>query len=46
LIAIEETLDNSDIKRDKIDSIKNSFKSIESNEKLKAISLGESGSLA
>lgn len=44
--AIESTLDNSDIKREKIDAIKSSFKRIKSNEKIKSIPLGESGSLA
>lgn len=44
--AIDITLDNSDIKREKIDAIKSSFKRIRSNEKIKSIPLGESGSLA
>ncbi len=44
--AIDLTLDNSDIKREKIDAIKSSFKRIKSNEKIKSIPLGESGSLA
>ena len=44
--SIEETLDNSDIKREKIEAIKSSFRRIKSNEKIKAIPLGESGSLA
>ena len=44
--AIEIILDNSDIKREKIDAIKSSFKRIKSNEKIKSIPLGESGSLA
>ena len=44
--SIEETLDNSDIKREKIEAIKSSFRRIKSNEKIKAIALGESGSLA
>ena len=44
--AIDTTLDNSDIKREKIDAIKSSFKRIKSNEKIKSIPLGESGSLA
>lgn len=44
--AIDSTLDNSDIKREKIDAIKSSFKRIKSNEKIKSIPLGESGSLA
>ena len=43
---IEIILDNSDIKREKIDAIKSSFKRIKSNEKIKSIPLGESGSLA
>lgn len=44
--SIEETLDNSDIKREKIEAIKSSFRRIKSNEKIKSISLGENGSLA
>ena len=44
--AIDSTLDNSDIKREKIDAIKSSFKRIKSNERIKSIPLGESGSLA
>jgi type I restriction-modification system DNA methylase subunit len=44
--AIEITLDNSDIKKDKIDAIKSSFRRIESSEKLKSLPLGETGSLA
>lgn len=44
--AIEIILDNSDIKREKIDAIKSSFKRIKSNEKIKSIPLGECGSLA
>lgn len=44
--SIEETLDNSDIKREKIEAIKSSFRRIKSNEKIKSIPLGESGSLA
>lgn len=44
--AIEETLDSSDIKREKIEAIKSSFRRIKSNEKIKSILLGESGSLA
>ncbi|MBD5099856.1 MAG: N-6 DNA methylase [Clostridiales bacterium] len=44
--SIEETLDNSDIKREKIEAIKSSFRRIKSNEKIKSILLGESGSLA
>lgn len=44
--AIESTLDNSDIKKEKIEAIKSSFKRIKSNEKIKTIPLGESGSLA
>lgn len=46
LNAIDSTLDNSDIKREKIEAIKSSFKRIKSNEKIKSIPLGESGSLA
>ncbi len=46
LSAIEITLDNSDIRREKIDSIKSSFKRIRNNEKLKTIPLNENGSLA
>lgn len=44
--SIEETLDNSDIKREKIEAIKSSFRRIKSNEKIKSIPLGENGSLA
>lgn len=44
--AIDKTLDDSDIKREKIEAIKSSFRRIKSNEKLKTIALGESGSLA
>ncbi|CCV64419.1 Type I restriction-modification system methyltransferase subunit [Alteracholeplasma palmae J233] len=44
--SIERILNDSDIKREKIDSIKLSFTKIQTNEKLKTISLGESGSLA
>lgn len=44
--AIDSTLDNSDIKKEKIEAIKSSFKRIKSNEKIKTIPLGESGSLA
>ena len=44
--AIDVTLDESDIKREKIEAIKSSFKRIKSNEKIKLIPLGESGSLA
>lgn len=44
--SIEETLDQSDIKREKIEAIKNSFRRIKSNEKIKSIPLGENGSLA
>lgn len=44
--SIEETLDNSDIKREKIDAIKSSFRRIKSNEKIKSIPLGGNGSLA
>lgn len=44
--SIERILVKSDIKKDKVDSIKHSFSKIQSNEKLKLIKLGESGSLA
>jgi len=44
--AIDSTLDNSDIKREKIEAIKSSFRRIKSNEKIKTIPLGENGSLA
>lgn len=43
--AIENTLNNSDIKKDKIDNIKNAFSIIGSNEKLKAIPLGHRNSI-
>ncbi len=43
--AIETTLDNSDIKKDKIDNIKGAFKIIGSNEKLKSIPLGHRNSI-
>lgn len=43
--AIENTLNNSDIKKDKIDNIKNAFSIIGSNEKLKAIPLGHKNSI-
>ena len=43
--AIEKTLNNSDIKRDKIDNIKNAFNIIGSNQKLKAIPLGHRNSI-
>lgn len=46
ITAIETTLDNSDIKKEKIDAIKSSFRRIRTSEKLKSIPLGESGSLA
>lgn len=46
IIAIDSTLDNSDIKKEKIEAIKSSFKRIKSNEKIKSLPLGESGSLA
>lgn len=46
ITAIDTILDSSDIKREKIDAIKSSFKRIKSNEKIKSIPLGESGSLA
>lgn len=44
--AIDTTLDESDIKKEKIEAIKSSFKRIKSNEKIKSIPLGENGSLA
>ena len=44
--AIEQVLDNSNIKREKIDSIKASFRKVKTNEKLKTLQLTESGSLA
>ncbi len=44
--TIDTTLDNSEIKREKIEAIKSSFRRIKSNEKIKSIPLGESGSLA
>ncbi|MCL2540264.1 MAG: SAM-dependent methyltransferase [Firmicutes bacterium] len=44
--SIEQVLDNSNIRREKIDSIKTSFRKVKTNEKLKALPLGESGSLA
>jgi len=43
--AIEEVLINSDIKKDKIDNIKNAFRIIGSNEKLKGIPLGHKNSI-
>lgn len=43
--AIERTLNNSDIKRDKIDNIKGAFSIIGSNQKLKAIQLGHRNSI-
>lgn len=43
--AIETTLDNSDIKKDKIDNIKSAFKIMGSNEKLKSIPLGHRNSI-
>lgn len=43
--AIEKTLNNSDIKKDKIDNIKNAFSIIGSNEKLKMIPLGHRNSI-
>ena len=43
--AINEVLNNSDIKPDKIESIKNSFKIIGSNVKLKSIPLGHKNSI-
>jgi len=46
MISIDQVLDNSDIRREKIDNIKLSFKKIGTNEKLKMLPLGESGSLA
>ena len=46
MIAIDETLEKSDIRKEKISHIKDSFKTIKTNEKLKNIPLGENGSLA
>lgn len=43
--AIDQVLDNSDIKREKIEDIKRQFKVIKSNEKLKDIALDRRGSL-
>ena len=43
--AIEVTLDNSDIKKDKIEHIKSAFKIIGSNEKLKSKPLGHRNSI-
>jgi len=43
--AIETTLDNSDIKKDKVENIKGAFKIIGSNEKLKHIPLGHRNSI-
>lgn len=43
--AIERTLNNSDIKRDKIDNIRGAFSIIGSNQKLKAIPLGHRNSI-
>lgn len=43
--AIEDTLNNSDIKKDKIDNIKNAFNIIGSNQKLKSIPLGHRNSI-
>lgn len=43
--AIENTLNNSDIKKDKIDNIRNAFSIIGSNEKLKSIPLGHKNSI-
>lgn len=43
--AIEMTLNNSDIKKDKIDNIKSAFSIIGSNEKLKTIPLGHRNSI-
>lgn len=44
-LAIERTLNKSDIKRDKIDNIKNAFNIIGANQKLKSISLGHRNSI-
>ncbi|MCM1306397.1 MAG: N-6 DNA methylase [Bacteroides sp.] len=44
--SIGDTLDKSDIKKGKIEAIKSSFSRIKSNEKIKTIPLGETGSLA
>ena len=43
--SIDKVLDNSDIKREKIDDIKRQFRIIKSNEKLKDIPLDRKGSL-
>lgn len=43
--AIDKVLDNSDIKREKIEDIKRQFRIIKSNEKLKDINLSMKGSL-
>ena len=43
--TINIQLDNSDISKDKIDNIKNAFNIIKNNEKLKAIPLGQVGSI-
>lgn len=44
-MAIERTLNNSEIKKDKIDNIKNAFSIIGSNQKLKSIPLGHRNSI-
>ncbi len=43
--SIDTILDDSDIKRDKIENIKSAFRIIKTNEKLKAIPLGQTGSI-
>jgi 16S rRNA G966 N2-methylase RsmD len=44
-VAIDRVLTGSDIKKDKIDNVKNAFKIMESNEKLKSIPLGHRNSI-
>ena len=44
-LAIERTLNSTDIKKDKIENIKNAFNIIGSNEKLKSIPLGHRNSI-
>lgn len=45
MVSIDKVLDSSDIKREKIEDIKNQFRIIKSNEKLKDIPLDHKGSL-
>lgn len=45
IASIDDILENSDIKRDKIQNIKNSFRIIKNNEKLKQIPLGQTNSI-